>query len=132
MGIEGSFSYNRGSLNLQGVMLPDLDIDITSADVTQYTFLVGPRFRLLTSARQNVEVRALVGGSSLNIRVPVSVTAFKNEDFGFAAAFGASYTVVLNDVFSYRVFQPDVLITTAGPGTGVNFRFSTGIVFRYD
>jgi hypothetical protein len=90
---------------LAGLSLPDLGIDVTSADVKQYTFLVGPRFRLLSTRRHHVDVRALLGGSSLNFDVPVSVSTFKSEEFGFAAALGGSYTVVLNDVFSYRVVQ---------------------------
>lgn len=69
-------------------------------------------------------------GRSLNFDVPVSVSTFKSEEFGFAATFGGSYTLVLNDVFSFRVIQPDVLISTAG-STRTNFRLSTGIVFRY-
>ena len=131
-GIEVSFGFHRGSVSLEGVRLPDSDIDLTSADVDQYTFLVGPRFRLMSSLRHNVDVRALFGGSNLNFKVPVNITSFKSEEFGFAAAFGAAYTVLLNDVFSFRVIQPDVLIATAGEGTRISLRISTGIVFRFN
>ena len=129
-GVEVSFGYNRGSISLSGLTLPDLGIDLRSADVTQYTFLVGPRYRVVSTRRHHVDVRALFGGASLNFDVPVSVSTFKSEEFGFAATFGGSYTLVLNDVFSFRVIQPDVLISTAG-STRTNFRLSTGIVFRY-
>ena len=103
---------------------------LTSATAEQYTLLVGPRFRF-GNVQHTLDVRALVGGSNLNVRVPVSVSTFTSEDFGFAAAVGASYTVRLNEVFSFRVIQPDVLLATAGE-TRVNFRLSTGIVFHYD
>ena len=129
-GVEVSFGYHRGSISLSGLTLPDLGIDLRSADVTQYTFLVGPRYRVVSTRRHHVDVRALFGGASLNFDVPVSVSTFKSEEFGFAATFGGSYTLVLNDVFSFRVIQPDVLISTAG-STRTNFRLSTGIVFRY-
>ena len=129
-GIEVSFGRNSGSFSLDGVDFPDLDIPVTSGDATQWTFLVGPRFRLMSSQRHNFDVRALVGGANLDIKAPVSVTTFKNEEWGLGAVFGAAYTVVLNEAFSYRVIQPDLMITTAGPGTGVHFRLSTGIVFR--
>ena len=130
VGFEVSFGYNQGSFSLEGVRLPDTELEIASADATQWTFLAGPRLRLMNTPRHTFDVRALVGGANLDIRVPVSVSSFKNESFGFAATFGAAYTVVLGEAFSYRVIQPDVLISTAGPGTGVNFRLSTGIVFR--
>ena len=129
LGIEVGFGYNRGSVNLNNVTLPG-GLPLTSADVTQYTFLVGPKYRLVSTRRHHVDVRALLGGASLNFDVPVSVSTFKSEEFGFAAAFGGSYSLVLNDVFSFRVIQPDVLIATAG-STRANFRLSTGIVFRY-
>ena len=127
-----SFGYNRGSVNFSGVTLPGLNLAIDSGDVEQYTFLVGPRFRLVSSDRHSVDARALFGGSSLNFDVPVSVSTFKGEDWGFAMAFGGSYTLVLSDAISFRVIQPDVLIATAGPNTRTNFRLSTGIVFRYE
>ena len=46
-------------------------------------------------------------------------------------SFGVSLTLNLNDVFAYRVAQPEVFITTFGDGAQTNFRVSTGIVIRY-
>lgn len=132
IGLEVSFGYNQGQISFEGIQAPGLGVPIESADFKQYTFLGGPRVRLASTPRHNVEVRALVGGSNLDFRVPVGVTSFNGDEFGFAFAAGGSYTVVLNDVFSYRVVQPDVLIATAGPGTRANFRISTGLVFRFD
>lgn len=129
-GIEISFGYHRGTINLSGVSLPDLGINIDTADVTQYTFLVGPKYRVVSTQRQHVDVRALFGGSSLNFDIPVSVSSFKSEEFGFAAAIGGSYTLILDDVFSLRVLQPDILIATAG-SIRANLRLSAGIVLRY-
>ena len=129
--VEVAFGYNRGSISFDGVVAPGLDVPIGSADVDQYTFLVGPRFRVWSSPRQSFDVRALVGGSSLDYRVPVGVSAITGDEFGFAFAVGGSYTVMLNDFFSLRVIQPDVLIATAGPNTRTNFRFSTGLVILY-
>ena len=129
-GIEAAFGYHRGSINLTGVELPDVGLELTEADVKQYTFLVGPRFRFNSSASTQVfEVRALAGGSNLNFKVPVSVSTFKADEFGFALAVGASYTVRVAESISIRVIQPDLLLTTSG-GTSAHLRISTGIVIH--
>ena len=128
-GIEVTLGYNRGSFSLEGVTLPETGLEIPTGEATQYTFLVGPRFRAMNTERHAFDLRALVGGANLDIRLPVSVSTFKDQSWGFSAAFGAAYTVVLNDAISFRVIQPELLIGTAGPGTSVHFRFSTGLVF---
>lgn len=129
---EAAFGYNRGSLSFTGITAPQLGVPVESADVDQYTFLVGPRFRLTSSPDHAFDVRALVGASSLDFAVPVGVSTLNGDRFGFAFAFGAGYTLRVNDGISFRVVQPDVLFASAGPGTRTNFRVSTGIVLRYN
>ena len=130
-GIDVSFGYHNGS-----IVLSESDVDPEfgvgpDIDFKEVTLLVGPRVRLVTKRRLTASVRALFGISNGDAKAAAGVIAVRADETAFAMSFGVSLTLNLNDVFAYRVAQPEVFITTFGDGAQTNFRVSTGIVIRY-
>jgi hypothetical protein len=124
------------------------------SEMRQHTFLFGPQFRLFTNKRVAVNVRALAGVAHANTLVaplaqPIeSAPPPSGEWFigvpgapiteltaaggnGFAASFGGSIDYRFNDRLSYRVVQPEFLLTRLGGSSQPNLRVSTGIVLKF-
>ena len=101
----------------------------------QHTFLAGPEAKLLTDGRFQVGVRGLAGFVSANN----PYADYRYSNFGgdsgrtraFAASFGGNVDVKITDRVSYRLLQPEYLLTRFGNSVQNGFRVSTGFVFRF-
>ena len=91
------------------------------AGVSTYTYLFGPQICL--PGRFSPFGHLLLGGAHL------SAGGTGNSSFSMALGGGLDYS--LKDKLSWRVGQVDYLLTQFGGGSQNNFRFSTGIVYRF-
>ena len=126
----------------QGSLVPPFSNRLLAYDYKQtfHSFLFGPQFSWRRHPRITPFGQLLIGVGYRTIRVenrgPVppliespSVSNF--SDSGFAAAAGGGVDLKLSDKFTYRLLQADYLNDQADLGTRNNFRFATGIVFRF-
>jgi hypothetical protein len=119
-------------------------------DYRQHTVLVGPEVRAYANDRISLNVRALIGGTAVDtlvlpLREPFQpgpdssggvqppVTAFRmGGEKPVTGAFGGSVDYRISDRLAYRILQPDLVVTHLGGVVNrMNFRVSTGIVFRF-
>ncbi len=145
-GQRGLTPYTIGSLTQPGELQR---VEAIPDDMRQLTFLFGPEARLLKRDRLTVNVRALMGVAHTNALVltfrepiqrppgsiapPITERTFQSAST-FAASFGGSVDCRITNRLSYRIIQPELLLSrSGGPGTGnwnqYNFRLSSGIVF---
>ncbi len=121
-------------------------VEAIPGSIDQHTFLFGPEVRLLRRDRLTVNVRVLMGVAHtsplvLQLREPIRTRtgsisgpiSFPGAS-AFAASFGGSIDYRITDRLSYRIVQPELLLTRSGTAfTGnwsqYNFRLSTGLVF---
>ncbi len=114
-----------------------------SGDVRRHFVLLGPELRLYTKDRLTVNVRALIGAAYTNTLVlPLKepfrppggeqplVTEFRiGESKPLAAALGGSVDYRITDSLSWRLIQPDFVVTELGSHNVKALRVSTGLVF---
>ena len=119
-----------------------MTVEVTPGDFRQHTFLLGPEVRLLKRDRLSVNARALMGVAHTNTLIlkfrrnpfPTNTQRSDPSANGFAASFGGSVDYRITDRLSYRLVQPELLLTrSGGRDTGTwnqySFRLSTGLVF---
>ena len=130
IGLLADFGGNYGERELTPFTLTSVTVPLH-----QHTYLFGPEVRLLRHDRFNVNVRALMGVAHTNGLPPsVSRFTFSSANSNFAASFGGSVDYRITDRLSYRIIQPELLLTRSGSmatnnWNQHNFRLSTGIVF---
>lgn len=98
---------------------------------------IGPQFRLLDAGRLTINLRGGVGavrrhtkGANVFEEDPPGIIPFDDASWRFAGSVGGSVDFRMSDRFSWRIFQPDVMIWR----TSINrtdFRASTGLVVRF-
>jgi hypothetical protein len=148
-GDRGLTPYTINSLTTPGELKR---VEAIPGDMRQYTALFGPQVRVLRWNRFSVNARALMGVAHTNTLVlPLREPIQRPPDlFGnptppitertipsattFAASFGGSVDYRITDRLSYRIVQPELLLTRSGSmGTNnwnqYNLRLSTGVVF---
>ncbi len=121
-------------------------IEAIPGDMRQYTVLLGPEVRVFRWNRLSVNARALIGVAHTNTLVlplrepiqrpagslstPITQRTFPSTTT-FAASFGGSIDYRITDRLSYRIVQPELLLTRSGSinWNQYNFRLSTGLVF---
>ena len=99
---------------------------LTTAN-TLYTYMGGPRVAFRHGPIQPY-VQALFGGATVNTSTQGFPPANNN---GFALAVGGGLDLKIHRHIAFRLIQADYFYTHFGGGTQNNFRFSTGIVFRF-
>lgn len=148
-GKRGLTPYTINSLTTPGELIK---VEAIPGDMRQHTILLGPEVRLSKRDRLSVNVRALMGVAQTNTLVltlrdpikrppdlfgnplpPITERTFASAST-FAASFGGSVDYRITDRLSYRIVQPELLLTRSGGiNTGnwnqYNFRLSTGVVF---
>lgn len=158
--LVADFSGNYGQRGRTPLSLSTTSGQITQIgfkpdEMRQHTFLFGPEFRLVRRNRLTLNVRALVGAAHTNrlvlqLNQPIerppdpfgnpqpSITQFTvGSKIAFAASFGGSLDYRITDRLSYRIVQPDILLTRYGVAAGgehttnADVRVSTGIVYRF-
>jgi hypothetical protein len=94
---------------------------IGGVNTSNYTYLFGPQISM--PSRISPFSHLLFGGAH-NSTAGIGTSSF-------AMALGAGIDYEVTDKIHYRVVQLDYLLTQFGGGSQNNFRYSTGIVFRF-
>lgn len=132
-GITGAVS---GHYSSEGFSEGGLNV---SADTSLHTFAAGPRVRFnLEDSPITPFAHALFGAARTsfdidsNIGLPIDIGT---SDTNFAMIFGGGVDFKLNDTFSVRAGQFDLVSTRISAGDQTawdnNFRYSGGIVIRF-
>jgi hypothetical protein len=93
------------------------------AGTSTYTYLFGPQ--LSYPARVSPFGHLLLGGAHLG------VGGFGSSSFAMALGGGIDTKIHPEREIYWRIFQGDYLLTEFGGNAQNNFRFSTGILFRF-
>lgn len=154
LGLAVDIGYNADDLNdellIIAIFPPPLIHDI---DLTQWTLLFGPRFRLADAERFSVGAEAMVGIARGSIEVEFDDDFFGIGGIGgigpglgpfgpglldaevsetvFAAMFGIYVDLPLREQLTWRVIQPDVLLTTYGDDVQAHFRLASSLAYRF-
>jgi hypothetical protein len=122
-GITGDLSGHYGRPKFSGIIIQDHDIN-------SHTFLFGPKMSL-RGGRMTPFTHFMVGVS----RAGATIQGESFSDNALAAAIGGGLDFTITNLAAIRVLQMDYLMTrfeVDGAGNRQNnFRFSTGIVFRF-
>jgi opacity protein-like surface antigen len=116
-GVVGDFSGHYGTPAISGI----------SVNTKVHTYLFGPRISYRKNDRVTPFAHALFGGT----HVRGSSFGVGISENGFAMALGGGVDARINDHFAFRVVQADYLMTRITGSNQHNFRFSTGLVFRF-
>lgn len=152
IGLLAEFSGRYGAWGREPYTLSVGRAEPLPGHVRQHTFLLGPEVRIWARDRVTMNVRALMGVSHTNSlilplrtpiqvppdlsgtsRPPVTELTFPSAD-ALTGLIGGSVDYRITQRLSYRIIQPELLVTRSG-GRGTehynqsNFRLSTGIVF---
>lgn len=116
------------------------NVAVVADSVKHHGVLVGPRIRMFHRGRFRSSLRVLAGVDKADASGTVTVggvagTSTRDLSVGgtsFAAAFGGSFDVRVNERLTYRLLQPNYYLTRYGDGkTQSNMRLSTGLVFTF-
>lgn len=130
VGIVVGGYYNRGTIDNPGIE------GVENLSVSQFLFLFGPRFQLGNSEKFSPAVHGLIGWAQANVD-KAQLEGYDGVDYLFlndsalAISLGATFDMKINQSWSYRIVQPDVIITTFADATQVNFSLATGIVGNF-
>jgi len=112
-----------------------------SASFKEYSYLVGPQFRFVNTAKAQAGVKVLLGGVFGQARLDSSTTAAQApalaaagianfDSTKFAMMVGFPVDVSVTKVIGIR-FEPALYRTSFSQEHQSNFRFSVGPVFRF-
>lgn len=112
---------------------------LATSETTYHSFLFGPQLALRRHPRITPFAQLLVGVGYHTLRnytpgpLPgaPSGTFAKYSDTAFAAVGGGGIDLKLTSKFSYRFIQADYFNDGSYLGYRNNFRFATGIIFRF-
>lgn len=151
LGFAVDIGYNSDDLTDDLVIIaifpPPLIPDV---DLTQWTVLFGPRFRLADAERFSVGAEAMAGIARGSVEVELDDDFFGIGGIGpgpgpfgpgaldidvsetvFAAMFGIYVDLPLREQWTWRVIQPDVLLTTYGDDVQAHFRLASSLAYRF-
>lgn len=125
-------------------------LETSPGSFRQHTILFGPEVRVLTGSRLRLNVRALIGPAYVDPlvlplrepflpppdllgNVPPPVTEFRlGVEKPLTGAIGGSVEYRITDRLSYRILQPELVVTHLGGTVNrTNFRISTGMAVRF-
>lgn len=150
LGLGAEVGYNTGGFDLD---IPAISIFPESSrlevDFSQWTVLFGPRFRIADSERFRVGAQVMAGMARGSADVEFDIERliagppgvgpgvrllaldFSESETAFAAMFGVHFDLKLTERLTWRVVQPDVLITSYGNDGQAHFRLSSGLGFDF-
>lgn len=123
-GIKADFAGQYGSPWLPNPTPPPVTVKV---DTNTHSFLFGPQFSYRKNERATPFAHALFGAA----RVEGSTFGANVSESGFAMALGGGVDLRVNDAVAVRIGQLDYLLTRLADNNRHNFRYSTGIVFRF-
>ncbi len=132
LGMTADVSYYRGSTALN----PPLG-GTANVDLELWNYLFGPQIRVVRQERFSGMVRVLFGVTSGD----ADPETFQRDDGSsfrlavkedkFAMSIGGGFDVNINEQLAWRVIQPEYFMTSFAGGRQGNFRFSTGLIYRF-
>jgi hypothetical protein len=134
-GVGAEFSGQFGSIPPpSGITSPDLSFK-------EYSYVVGPQFRFLDTARVQSSFRLMVGGVFGQVNLSTNATPGAISQLGaagylglnqtkFAALFAVPVDISVTRLIAIRV-EPGLYLTNFNQSGQGNFRFSVGPVFRF-
>jgi hypothetical protein len=134
-GVGAEFSGQFGSIPApSGVTAPDLSFK-------EYSYLAGPQFRYLNTARVQSSFRLMVGGVFGQVNLASNTAPAAVSQLGaagylgfnqtkFAALFAVPVDVSVSKLIAIRV-EPGLYLTNFNQSGQGNFRISVGPVFRF-
>lgn len=107
----------------------------------EYSYLVGPQFRFLNTAKVRSSFKLLLGGAFGQVNLDSATTPAQAQALGaagisgfnqtkFAALFAVPVDVTVTKLIGVRV-EPGLYLTDFSKTKQSNFRFSVGPVFRF-
>lgn len=130
--LTGDVSYFRG----QTALNPPLG-GTANVDLELWNYLLGPQIRVAREKRFSGMVRALFGISSgdadpdtFQLENGSSLRLAIKED-KFAMSIGGGLDLNISEQLAWRVIQPEYFMTSFAGGRQGNFRFSTGLIYRF-
>ncbi len=146
LGLGTEVGYNNGDLDLPVIAI----FPAPEVDFSQWTVLFGPRFRFAETARFRAGAQAMAGiaRGSVGVEFDPEELAFDLPDrfrrglrlqafdvafdqTVFALAVGVHFDLRINDRLTWRIVQPDVLLTGYGDDTQAHFRIASGLGFEF-
>jgi hypothetical protein len=117
------------------VNAPSGSSGVSSINLTQHSFMMGPQVRFVRKKRWSAMVQFLMGGSRGNADPDVLIVDGERDDlsvdnFRFSSAIGAGLSINLGERVAWRVIEPTYFLTAFGGRRQQSYRISTGIVFR--
>ncbi len=101
--------------------------DFSGVSVKQHNFLFGPTISSSKAEKVKPFAHVLFGVSHAG----AGFSGFGASDNAFAMAFGGGADVAVHKNVAVRLGQFDYLLTRFGGDSQNNFRYSTGVVFRF-
>lgn len=131
LSLAASVSNYRGSTALN----PPL-AGVSNVDLQLWNYMGGPQVRVLREDRVSAMVRVLFGMTSGDadpdtFEVNGNPLRLSIKEDKFAMSIGGGFDVNITDHVAWRVFQPEYVMTSFSGGRQNNFRFSTGLVYRF-
>jgi hypothetical protein len=124
-----------------GDIAPPSGVSGPGLHAKEYTYLAGPQLRFVNLERVQSSFKLLLGGVFGQVRLDASTTAAAAQQLGaagyssfdqtkFAALFAVPVDVTITKLMAWRV-EPGLYLTDFNRTKQSNFRFSTGLVFRF-
>jgi len=129
--LAGSVSHYRGSTALT----PPLD-GTSEVDLQLWNYMLGPQVRVVREERCSGMVRVLFGMTQGDadpdtFQVNNNPLRLSIKESKFAMSIGAGFDVNITEQLAWRVIQPEYLMTSFSGGRQGNFRFATGLIYRF-
>ena len=101
-----------------------------ATNVDQYSFLAGPRFRLLHKSRFSASVEPMVGSGLGHAPLPIHTELGTGYEARWAYQLGLAgdYNITPHLAVTLR---PAVYFTRFGPSTQTDWKLSAGVVYRF-
>jgi hypothetical protein len=147
VGLVFDFAGNYGQRRKVASRLQPFESD--PGDVSVHTILLGPQIRVLQGERVDINVRTLIGAAYVGTLVlplreplvlppppgvpaPPPLTEYTiGASKPVTGVLGGSIDYRITDAISYRIVQPELVVTSLGSTNERNFRVSTGIVLKF-
>jgi hypothetical protein len=129
--LAGSVSHYHGSTALT----PPLD-GTSNVDLQLWNYMMGPQVRVVREERFSGMVRVLFGMTQGDadpdtFQVNGNPLRLSIKESKFAMSIGGGFDVNITEQLAWRVIQPEYLMTSFSGGRQGNFRFATGLIYRF-
>jgi len=131
LGLAASVSNYHGNTALT----PPLG-DVSNVDLQLWNYMGGPQVRVFRDERFSAMARVLFGITSGDadpdtFQVDGNPLRLSIKEDKFSMSIGGGFDVNITEQLAWRVIQPEYLMTSFSGGRQGNFRFTTGLIYRF-